>query len=478
MAQDLLEALREAIGGSYEIERELGGGMSRVFAATERALGRRVAIKLVPPELAGGVNSERFRREIQVAASLQHPHIVPLLHSGGSGDLLYYVMPLVEGTTLRARLKLETQLSVREAVQITRQVAGALDYAHRRGVVHRDIKPENILLQEGQALVTDFGIALAVHAAGGDRITETGFSIGTPQYMSPEQAAGERIVDARTDVYSLGAVLYEMLAGEPPVSGPTTPAIIARLMTEEPRPIHRSRSTIPAGLETATMRALAKLPADRFASAAELSAALDDPAFMVPTPRSTATTGLRYVRPWHKQIPVWAGVAVTLAALAAWGWLRPRAGGRSGEGSGGGGRVARFVMSFARGEEPRLSFYGTSFALSRDGSRVVYLAANQIMVRSRDQLRATPVPGTQSVYAPAFSPDGQSVAFVTGSPGALRVVSLAGGAPRTLVNDGVLVVHVLWSSDRYLYYTDVHGALVRVRETGGEPQVIARPDTA
>jgi len=475
VGQDLLEQLREAIGSSYEIERELGGGMSRVFAATERALDRRVAIKLVPPELSGGVSTERFRREIQTAASLQHPHIVPLLHTGVAGDLLYYVMPLVDGISLRAHLKQQTQLSIREAVSIARQVASALDYAHRRGVIHRDIKPENILLQDGHAVVTDFGIALAVSAAGGDRITETGFSIGTPQYMSPEQAAGERVVDARTDVYALGCVLYEMLTGEPPVSGPTTPAIISRLMTEEPRPIRASRSTISPGLEAVTMQALAKLPADRFASAAEFAAALDDPAFIVPTPTRTATTKVRVSRPWYRRAPLLVAIGILLGAAVVWGLLQSGAGGGSGRSS---GPVARFVMSFERGEEPSLSFYGTSFALSRDGSRLVYLGANQMMVRTRDQLRATPVPGTQAVYAPAFSPDGESVAFVTGSPGALRIVPLSGGTPTTLVNDGVLVVHVLWHPDGYLYYTDVTGSLVRVRATGGEPQIIARPDTS
>ncbi len=475
MGDDLLEQLREAIGGTYDIERELGrGGMSLVFAATERALSRRVAIKVVRPELAGGVNTERFRREILVAASLQHPHIVPLLNTGVAGELLYYVMPLVEGLSLRDYLEREKHLRIDEAIRIAREVAGALEHAHRRGVIHRDIKPGNILLQDGHAQVTDFGIALAVQAAGGDRLTGTGFSLGTPQYMSPEQASGGRAVDARTDVYALGCVLYEMLAGEPPINGPTAHAIVARLMYEEPRPLTALRKSVPLGLEDVVSRSLAKLPADRFATAAEFSTALDDPTFTARTPTARPVTERRDARRWPRWVPAVAALGIAAVAVAAWLLSRPGAVPPA--------AVARFVMSFAPGEEPGLQFYGTSFTLSRDGSRLAYIASTstgwRLLVRSRDQLRATAVPGAPNVYAPAFSPDGGSVAFVTGDPGALRVVSLSGGEPVTLVNDGVLVVHVLWGRDGFLYYTDRTGALVRVRAQGGTPEVIARPDTA
>jgi len=482
VGDDLLEELREAIGDTYDIERELGrGGMSLVFAATERALSRRVAIKVVRPELAGGVNTERFRREILVAASLQHPHIVPLLNTGIAGELLYYVMPLVEGPSLRDYLEREKHLRIDEAVRITREVAGALEYAHRRGVIHRDIKPGNILLQDGHAQVTDFGIALAVEAAGGDRLTGTGFSLGTPQYMSPEQASGGRAIDARTDVYALGCVLYEMLAGEPPITGPTTPAIVARLMYEEPRPVTSVRKSVPVALESVLLRALAKLPADRYGSIAEFSSALDDPAVTERMPAITPQPIPIATGHWRRWAPTLVGLLIAVLAVAAWLVVRP--------GSARPATVARFVMSFAPGEEPGLQFYGTSFTLSRDGSRVAYIANTstgwRLLVRSRDQLRATPVLGGENVYAPAFSPDGQSLAFVTGDPGALKVVSLTGGSPVTLVNDGVMVVHVFWGSDGFLYYTDVTGALVRVRARGGStgsggstPEVIARPDTA
>ena len=475
MVDDLLERLREAVGDRYDLERELGrGGMSLVFGATERALGRRVAIKVVRPELAGGVNTERFRREIQVAASLQHPHIVPLLNTGAVGELLYYVMPLVEGLSLRDYLEREKHLSIDEALRITREVAGALEYAHRRGVIHRDIKPGNILFQDGHALVTDFGIALAVEAAGGDRLTGTGFSLGTPQYMSPEQASGGGAVDARTDIYALGCVLYEMLAGEPPITGPTAAAVVARVMYEDPRPLSTVRKSVPAGLEQVISRAIAKLPADRFATVAEFAAALDDPLHTARTPTAGIVSATDRASGWRRVAPSAAVLAIGLAAVAVWGWIRPERAPPA--------AVARFVMSFAAGEEPGLQFYGTSFTLSRDGSRLAYIARTstgwRLLVRSRDQLRATVVPGADNVYAPAFSPDGGSLAFVTGDPGALRVVSLSGGEPVTLVNDGVLVVHVLWGRDGFLYYTDRTGALARVRAQGGTPEVVARPDTA
>jgi serine/threonine-protein kinase len=226
------------------------------------------------PELAAVLGAERFLAEIKTTAYLQHPNILQLFDSGSADGLLYYVMPYVEGESLRGRLTREKQLPVDDAVSIARGAAAALDYAHRHGVIHRDIKPENILLQDGQPLVADFGIALAVKQAGGARLTQTGLSLGTPQYMSPEQATGERELDVRSDVYALGAVTYEMLAGEPPFTGNTTQAIIAKLMTEEPRPLSVLRKSVPPHVEAAVHRALEKLPADRFGSAADFSAAL------------------------------------------------------------------------------------------------------------------------------------------------------------------------------------------------------------
>src|SRR5690348_12773155 len=214
--------LAAALAGRYRIERELGaGGMATVYLAHDLRHERRVAIKLLRPELAAVIGAERFLGEIRTTANLQHPHILPLFDSGAADAFLYYVMPYVEGESLRARLSREKQLPIGEAVRLGGEIASALDYAHRHGVIHRDIKPENILLHEGTALVADFGIALAVSSAGGNRLTETGLSIGTPQYMSPEQAMGDRDLDARSDIYSLGAVLYEMLVGDPPFLGST-----------------------------------------------------------------------------------------------------------------------------------------------------------------------------------------------------------------------------------------------------------------
>jgi hypothetical protein len=272
---DTLDRLTAALADRYAIERELGqGGMATVYLARDLKHERDVALKVLRPELAAVLGGQRFLAEIKITARLDHPHILTLIDSGESDGFLWYVLPFVHGESLRDRLNHEKQLGLEEALQITKQVAGALDYAHRQGVVHRDIKPENILLHEGEAMLADFGIALAVKEAGGNRLTETGLSLGTPQYMSPEQATGDRLLDARSDVYSLGAVLYEMLAGEPPVTGPTVQAVIAKLLTERPTRLRVVRDTVPEGIETAVAKALAKTPADRFAGAAEFAAAL------------------------------------------------------------------------------------------------------------------------------------------------------------------------------------------------------------
>src|SRR5688500_12978178 len=270
-----IDRLTSAIADRYRITRELGaGGMATVHLAHDMRHERDVAIKVLLPELAAALGAERFLAEIRTTAKLQHPHILPLLDSGAADGFLYYVMPLVTGESLRHRLERERQLPIDDAVRIAREVAAALDYAHRQGVVHRDIKPENILLHDGSALVADFGIALAVQTAAGARMTQTGLSLGTPQYMSPEQAMGERAIDARSDIYALGAVTYEMLTGEPPFTGPTVQAIVSRLVTEEPRRISVQRRAVPEQVEATILRALEKLPADRFATAAEFAAAL------------------------------------------------------------------------------------------------------------------------------------------------------------------------------------------------------------
>ena len=339
---DPLDRLKAALADRYPIERELGrGGMATVYLAQDAKHGRRVAIKVLLPELAAVLGAERFLREIEIAARLSHPHILPLFDSGQVDGLLFYVMPHIDGESLRSRLDREKQLPIDEAVRLTQQVAAALDYAHRNDIVHRDIKPENVLLQEGHALVADFGIALAVRAAGGERLTGTGLSLGTPYYMSPEQATGDRQIDARSDIYSLGCVLYEMLAGEPPFSGPTAQAVIARILTEQPRDLRSVRENASVGLERVVAKSLARLPADRYVTAAKFSEALDRAAaepWAAPAVLSATSSGAAAVplaAPPRR--PMLAHVAQALARSAPWivaalalglagsAWLRPRA---------------------------------------------------------------------------------------------------------------------------------------------------------
>ena len=271
---DTIARLSAALGDRYRIERELGaGGMATVYLAHDLKHERQVAIKVLKPELGAVLGAERFLAEIKVTANLQHPNLLPLFDSGEADGLLYYVMPYIEGETLRGRLRREQQLPVDETIRMVALMANALDFAHARGVVHRDLKPENILLQAGQPIIADFGIALAVSNAGGERITQTGLSLGTPHYMSPEQAAGDRAVDARTDQYALAALTYEMLTGEPPHTGATAQVIIARLMTETPRSITSARPAVAQGVDAAVQRALSKTPADRFATCADFARA-------------------------------------------------------------------------------------------------------------------------------------------------------------------------------------------------------------
>ncbi len=267
--------VKRALAGRYQVERVLGeGGMATVYLAQDLKHNRKVAVKVMRPELAATLGADRFLREVQVAAQLSHPHILPMHDSGEADGLLYYVMPYVEGETLKERLAKEGQLSVNDAMRLGREVAEALAYAHARGIIHRDIKPGNILLQSGHALVADFGIARALGDEG-EVLTKTGLAVGTPQYMAPEQATGEREVDGRADIYALGAVMYEMVAGEPPFTGPTARAIITRSLTEAPRSLTISRTGLSSSVDSAIMKALAKSPADRYANAQDMVGALD-----------------------------------------------------------------------------------------------------------------------------------------------------------------------------------------------------------
>src|SRR5438552_5530857 len=273
---DLLARLQSALGDAYRIERELGGGgMSRVFLAQETALKRQVVIKVLPPEMAAGVNVERFRREVELAASLQHPHIVPLLSAAASGDLLYYTMPLVEGESLRAKLARQGELPVSETIRVLADVADALAYAHAHGVVHRDIKPDNVLISEKHAVVTDFGVSKAVSASSGGSLTSLGVALGTPAYMAPEQAAADPHLDHRADLYALGILGYEMLTGRPPFTAATPQATLAAQVTQTPQPVTAQRPAVPGALNALVMRCLEKHPADRFQSAGAVLEALE-----------------------------------------------------------------------------------------------------------------------------------------------------------------------------------------------------------
>jgi len=271
---DLLECLKAALADCYQIDREIGsGGMATVYLAHDLKHERQVAVKVLRPELAAALGSERFLREIRITANLNHPHILPLHDSAEADGFLYYVMPYIEGETLRSRLNREGQLPLDDALQVTREVAAALSHAHSHDVIHRDIKPENVLLSAGEAVVADFGIARAITEAGGERLTDTGLSLGTPEYMSPEQATGG-VVDARTDIYSLGAVLYEMVTGEPPQTGATVQAVLVKLLSQPPMQPRVLRDSVPEATDHAIMKALAKVPADRFDSAGEFATAL------------------------------------------------------------------------------------------------------------------------------------------------------------------------------------------------------------
>ena len=312
------DRLSAALADRYRIERELGqGGMATVYLAEDLKHKRKVAVKVLKPELAAVLGAERFVQEITTTAALQHPHILPLFDSGTADGFLYYVMPFIDGETLRDKLNRETQFGVDEAVKIASDVADALHYAHSHGVIHRDIKPENILLANGRPMVADFGIALAVSAAAGGRMTETGLSLGTPHYMSPEQATAEKEITARSDVYSLASVLYEMLAGEPPHGGGSAQQIIMKIITETPQPVTARRKSVPPNVSAAVSKALEKLPADRFGSAAEFAGALANPHF---GEAERAHAG----SPMAMRRSTWAAIAVAGAALAVVAFLLGR----------------------------------------------------------------------------------------------------------------------------------------------------------
>ena len=352
--REIPAGLTSALADRYTIERQLGqGGMATVYLAEDLKHHRQVAVKVLRPELTATLGPERFLREIETTANLRHPHILPLYHSGEAAGFLFYVMPFVEGESLRDRLNREKQLPIEDALQIAREVADALGYAHGRGVIHRDIKPENILLERGQAVVADFGIARALSTAGAEKLTQTGMAVGTPMYMSPEQSVGEGDLDGRSDLYSLGCVLYEMLAGEPPYSGPTAQAIVAKRFREPVPRISTLRETVPPALDDTVARVLAKSPADRFATAIEFGGALSEIALRGPEPGRPgprSETGAASSRRLSTRLRfIVAAGAGTLAVVAALLWA-----GRSADRRTGSAEVPRLaVLPFADNSSAR-----------------------------------------------------------------------------------------------------------------------------
>jgi serine/threonine-protein kinase len=455
--------------------------MATVYLAEDLKHKRKVAIKVLRPELAAVIGGERFLAEIQTTANLQHPHILPLFDSGESNGFLYYVMPYIDGETLRGKLDREKQLGVDEAVRIAADVADALDYAHRNGVIHRDIKPANILLQDGRPVVADFGIAVAVSAAGGGRMTETGLSLGTPHYMSPEQASADRDLSARSDVYSLGCVLYEMIAGQPPHTGPSAQSVLVRIMTEAPRALTEVRHTVPPHVAAVVAKAVEKLPADRFESAREFKDALSDASFSHTSrpAAGAATSGGAAAAPpaagpAARSSPgallPWA-LALGAVLLAVWGWGQPA--------------PAEAPLTMVRMALPdsqtQVQQANPALDLAPDGRRFVYVGpgggGGMLWYRELDQLDARPLRGTEGARTPVFAPDGQSVAFVTGSPGDLKVVGLDGDAPVTVLQDSAYTYGMTWSDDGWIYITD-DTKVLRIRAQGGSLSVAVDADTA
>jgi serine/threonine-protein kinase len=468
------ERLRAGLAGRYRIEQELGqGGMATVYLARDVRHDRDVAIKVLHPDLGAALGGERFLSEIRTTARLQHPHILPLLDSGVADGLLYYVMPYLKGETLRARLDRERQLPIDDALRIAREVADALSAAHALGIVHRDIKPENILLQGGHALVADFGIALAVQQAGGQRMTQTGLSLGTPQYMSPEQAMGERSVDARSDVYSLGAVMYEMLVGEPPFSGPTVQTIVAKVMTERPTAPTALRDTVPPSMERAILKALAKLPADRFATADRFAEALTRAeATGLPGDAPTAAAQMT-TRSTRRRAVVAGAVGGACVLSAVLGYALAR---RTGAADAPWSAFTQLTDASGVETSPSLSPDGESFAYSSNvrGSWDIYVQR----VGGRNPVLVAGDSTSDEVW-PAYSPDGKQIAYSV-RDGGIFIVGATGESARRLTTFGS---YPAWSpgGDRIVfsseevdtpYNTLGSGRLWIADVAGGEPRQV------
>ena len=468
----VVSKLTLGLADRYRIEREVGaGGMATVYLARDIRHNRNVALKVLNPELGAVLGAERFLAEIQVTANLQHPNLLPLFDSGEVDGLLFYVMPFVEGESLRTRLDREKQLPVDEAVRIASCIAHALGYAHRHHVIHRDLKPENILIHEEQPLIADFGIALAVSNAGGARITQTGLSLGTPQYMSPEQATGDRVVDGRTDIYSLGAITYEMLVGDPPHVASTSQAIIAKLLTEKPASVRASRPNVPAHVDAAVGRALEKLAADRFATAKDFADALEGKGAPVTStayqPAPVVTTVKR--KPGIREIAAWAIVALLIAALG-WQLKKPVVNEAP---------VIRANFDVPPGVHLSDVVTGTTIAVSPKGDMIVFgsfgSAGFRMYLRRIDELSAR-VLAEASGRNLTFSPDGRWVAFTEGN--VLRKVSVDGAQVATVGSTGSAVPYGLAWSSRDTIYVGSFTGMWSAPASGGDPKFIAAADSS
>jgi serine/threonine-protein kinase len=447
-----------------------------VYLTEDLRHDRKVAIKVLRPELAAALGADRFVHEIKTTAHLQHANILPLFDSGEADGFVYYVMPYVEGESLRDKLNREKQLGIEEAVKVTTEVAEALDYAHRQHVIHRDIKPENILLHDGRPLVADFGIALAVSAAAGGRITETGLSLGTPHYMSPEQATAEKDLTHRSDIYSLGCVLYEMLTGDPPHTGTSAQQIMRKIVTDEARPISELRKSVPPNVAAAAAKALEKLPADRFESARTFAAALGDPAFA--TPATGVVSGVSRARErWYRLAVGFAAVAVVSTVAGVWGWLRPVA-----------RDVDRPVVEFYLGPPDSAMVFGERLVLAPDGRRLVAVGiadeGRMLYQRTLDSPDWRVIPGTQGALSPFFSPDGEWLGFFSSQDESIKRVPVEGGSAQTITQASEFQ-GASWGPDNTVVFTlptasggEPRSGLFRVSADGGVPEQLTAPDSS
>ena len=462
---DAFDRLRAALADRYRIERVLGeGGMATVYLADDLRHGRKVALKVLKSELAAFVGADRFLAEVSTTASLQHPHILPLFDSGQADGFLFYVTPYVRGESLRDRLAQNGPLPVDDAVSIASHVAEALDYAHRSGVIHRDIKPANVLLQDGQPVVSDFGISLAVGAGAGPRLTETGLALGTPHYMSPEQATGDQRIGPTADVYALGCVLYEMLAGEPPYTGPTPQAILGKVVLGKLTPIRQHRPTAPTHVVAVVARALERVPADRFQTGGELARALKDPGFRWPRDAVVARSS-------NRTLAVIGGAgALMLASLFLVQSFQRSDAPRD--------AVPRTALSFQLPEGQLLAIGNpSSLELSPDGRRLAYVGeqgtSRRVYIRDFASFDVRPVTGTEGASSLFFSPDGEQIGFY--AHGALRRIAIAGGIASAIADVPSAPIGVSWGDDGTILYGLAKTntlSLWRVSAAGGTPHEI------